>query len=188
MDDTTCGNPSLSSTEVDIGSSSLFKDHYARILCVSWKDRVLGGAYYDKDSCDFHLMPDCMDAGPGFEMLKTLLSEVEPQIVVISKNLGTVTSDVISDYLRSVVVLRDDGEHETGNLEVCSAKDFNYDSCSLDLLSLESAKTKGFSREEIVFFNSSLINIESVEMIKSAGALLKYLRRHLADVISERSR
>eukprot|EP01135_Chromosphaera_perkinsii_P002283 Nk52_evm69s221 gene=Nk52_evmTU69s221 len=173
-------------TNGNTSPSLLSGEAVTKYLSLSWKSDCLGAAYYDKETCNIKLMPDANESPPYFQTLRTLLLEVEPNVVILNK---TVDQRVVK-AVQSVfgVDCEADGPNSAGKLIVISpSNDFKFERCCSDVLHLETVCTRGKSREEIAFFNSGVINSEKIEMIRASGALVKYLSRNLVDILSENS-
>ncbi|EDO48759.1 predicted protein [Nematostella vectensis] len=145
------------------------------IMCTVWSGSKLGVAYYDTFSSKLHLMMDIVETS-DFQFLKRVKEQINPDIIVTSSKQEE----------RFIAVLQGkEGENNDEQLcqqtdvEVLPAIDFTVDACKRRIIALNGlpGMPQHFTDMERTIYMTSLVPFDNVNMVRAAGALLKYLEK-----------
>ncbi|XP_032221965.2 mutS protein homolog 5 isoform X2 [Nematostella vectensis] len=145
------------------------------IMCTVWSGSKLGVAYYDTFSSKLHLMMDIVETS-DFQFLKRVQEQINPDIIVTSSKQEE----------RFIAVLQGkEGENNDEQLcqqtdvEVLPAIDFTVDACKRRIIALNGlpGMPQHFTDMERTIYMTSLVPFDNVNMVRAAGALLKYLEK-----------
>jgi DNA mismatch repair protein MSH5 len=137
-------------------------------LSLIWTNNHLGASYYDSNrQIIFHL--DDIQESNKFEIIYLLIADLKPICVIVSAK----TDEILIKYLKENI--------DENRILLVANNDYNYEHGKKRIMQL---KLKKFLKlnitddtERYIYF-SSFLNFESVLMIRSIGALLKYLDKN----------
>jgi hypothetical protein len=64
--------------------SWLTQDQPAQLMAIDLRQKMLGCAFYSKDQGMFLLAEDQHESGPHYDLVRTLLSQIEPTTVIVN--------------------------------------------------------------------------------------------------------
>ncbi|XP_011270058.1 MSH5 protein, variant [Capsaspora owczarzaki ATCC 30864] len=166
-------------TDVPETENDAFDEHERVILAISWRSGMLGAAYYDTNTMQLHVISDVRDAN-DLSVLEMVFMQVSPDVVVISTNQD---EDVVV-RLRGLMATGVAGEGKPAcTLEKLPAGDFAPDLCKRRLIHAHCAMVPPYLRdEEREVFIQSAVPFENVQMIRAAGALVRFIELHRVGV------
>ncbi|KAK3747589.1 hypothetical protein QZH41_015825 [Actinostola sp. cb2023] len=145
------------------------------VLSTVWSGGKLGVSYYDTNSSQMHLMMDIVETN-DFEILKRVKEEVKPDIII--------TSSKQDERFLAILEGREGENNEepmvkTTEVEILPTIDFSLEVCKRRIISINGlpGMPQHFNDMERNVFFSSLVPFDNVNMVRSAGALLKYLEK-----------
>ena len=145
-------------------------------LCFYWLNNRLGSSYYDSNRQIVYYMED-IEEKDNFELIKLLISDLKPYKIIISAKVD----ESLINYLKVV---------NESQLVLLPNNDFNYDYSKSRIYEVRLKQTSNLHLNEFnerVIYYSSLLNFESKLMIRSIGALVKYLEKERVNVQLEDS-
>ncbi|GAB6032234.1 MutS protein msh5 [Chamberlinius hualienensis] len=165
------------------------KDEQPEIyMSVIWSGGKLGVAFYDSGNCQLYILPtDTTDISPEFLNLGKIIRMARPRIVLAWNK----QDDAMLDALKTIV--NDlEGESSQDNsssdgdyciINLMPTTDFDVCSCRWRLINLKLAQMPEFSDvTSKTIYMSDLFNFSDIAMVRSTGALLKYLDRKRINV------
>ncbi|KXJ15947.1 MutS protein-like 5 [Exaiptasia diaphana] len=145
------------------------------VLSTVWSGGKLGASYYDTDNAQIYLMMDIVETS-DFEILKRVKDEIKPDIII--------TSSKQDDRFLAVLEGQEGENNEepmvkVKEIEILPTIDFSLEVCKRRIISINGlpGMPQHFNDMERNVFFSSLIPFDNVNMVRSAGALLKYLEK-----------
>ncbi|KAF9095287.1 MutS protein msh5 [Mortierella sp. GBA35] len=161
------------------------------ILAINMKGRTLGGAYYDGQLSKLFVMQDVPDCNV-LDMIETVQTQVRPTLILTSARLD--------EYVIDALRWNDDGSEN--KLEIRPGGDFLYQLAKTKLVSI-SIQSKQSERSTTASLGtgssnapqisadmdesvqrdaqiqlSNLIDLQNVESVGCAGAVISFLSRH----------
>lgn len=160
------------SNEIDDSENEIY-------LSLYWLNNTLGASYYDSNKQFIYYLQDVQETHPKFETISLLLKDMQPKFIILSAK----SDDALIDYIKL--------NFNENLINLMPNNDFNYDICKKRIFEL---KLKVFDdlnlteeNERYIYFKTFL-NFESQFMIRSMGALVKYLDKNRINVqLEERS-
>ena len=160
--------PNSSDNIPDSSSSELSQQI---ILCICFSGTKLGASYYDVDTGNLFFLNDCHDIAPDYILLTKLLQQVNPSIILTSSRTDTSIVTKLKLWLTSANLPAD-------NLYLLQTVDFLYDMCKRRVIALKIPNESSNQTEESHYiYIASLINLDEETMIRSTGALLKFIEK-----------
>lgn len=149
-------------------------------ICFLYKLGKLACSFYDLNKLTLFYLID-IEESLKFELTDLLIQDLQPNYVITS----CLSDTNFLNHLKSVCKYNDRGEtitHREKPMKLCiiPKNDFVYELSKRQILginSLENMPKNLHESERIVFFNG-LFDFDSKAMIKTVGALLKYLHRN----------
>jgi DNA mismatch repair protein MSH5 len=137
-------------------------------MSIIWHNNQMGMAYYDSDKEYIYFLADVQETS-DYETLDLLLRDLRPCVTLTNSN----ADDVLIDHMKTVCA--DDFEKR---FHMVPSQYFSYEACMKRILELKLPNLASMAHNERVVYLKTLLNFDSVMMIRSLGALLKYLDRN----------
>ncbi|CAG8583268.1 1562_t:CDS:10 [Funneliformis caledonium] len=144
------------------------------IMAINHKQRKLGCAYYNLETCKLYLMED-MEESPPYDLVNLLRYQILPSVII--------TNSCADDDFIEVLKAQDDSIPFETELVIRPSSEFLYVSAKTKLLSIRLGLQNHVNsiiesdKREMYLKLSSILNMESVETICCAGALIGYISR-----------
>ncbi|GES81967.1 MutS family protein MSH5 [Rhizophagus clarus] len=144
------------------------------IMAVNHRNRKLGCAYYNLETSKLYLMEDIDETFP-YDLLNLLRFQILPTVIIANSNAD-------DDFIE-ILKTQDDSISVEPELIIRPSTEFLYTSAKTKLLSVHFGEynhvTSKFesSKRETYLQLSCIVNMESVETICCAGALISYISR-----------
>nr|CAG8531242.1 9277_t:CDS:10 [Entrophospora candida] len=164
-------NTSTNDVETDIEDGETEKI----MMAISYRYHKLGCAYYNDAASKLYLMED-MDESPPYDLVNLLRYQILPSAIIVSSR----ADEVLVDLLKS----KDDSIPIEPIVEIRPSSEFIYSSARTKLYN-SCLNTKTFEnniygesyKHETYLKLSSIIDMESVESVCCAGALITYISK-----------
>ncbi|XP_029213276.2 mutS protein homolog 5-like isoform X3 [Acropora millepora] len=121
-----------------------------RVLSVAWSGGKLGSSYYDSETSQLHLQMDVIETNE-FQFLKRVREQVQPHIIITSSKQDQ----------RLLKILHGEA------YEVCKRR--------ITALNGLPGMPQHFTDNERDIYMTSLVPLDNFNMVRSAGALIKYI-------------
>ncbi|CAI2171965.1 328_t:CDS:10 [Funneliformis geosporum] len=170
------GNHRRTSEEQSQNDEETTKDQEVEkiIMAINHKQRKLGCAYYNSETCKLYLMED-MEESPPYDLLNLLRYQIQPSVII--------TNSCADDDFVEVLKTQDDSIPFETDLVIRPSAEFFYVSAKSKLLSIRFGVQNHVNsilesdKREMYLKLASILNMESVETICCAGALIGYISR-----------
>ncbi|XP_022783288.1 mutS protein homolog 5-like isoform X2 [Stylophora pistillata] len=145
-----------------------------RVLSVVWSKGNLGSSYYDTETSQLYLQMDVVETN-DFQFLKRVKEQVQAKVIITSAT---------QDERLLKILNGQEGENndeqicETKEVEILPSIDFSYEVCKRRITALNACLPgipQHFTENERDIHMSSLVPFDNVSMVRSAGALIKYI-------------
>ncbi|XP_077981938.1 mutS protein homolog 5-like [Glandiceps talaboti] len=144
------------------------------ILSVLWGGGKLGLAYYDADTCQVYMMMDIVES-EDFQILQRVKQQILPTTIITSSKMDERLLQALSNTANDL----GEAGHQIDNavdIQILPSIEFSLEISKRKILSLNlPCIPEHYTENERVIYMSSLVPFEQVNMIRSMGALLKYL-------------
>ncbi|PKC07226.1 hypothetical protein RhiirA5_500820 [Rhizophagus irregularis] len=144
------------------------------IMAVNHRNRKLGCAYYNLETSKLYLMEDIDETFP-YDLLNLLRYQILPTVIIANSNAD-------DDFIE-ILKMQDDSISVEPELIIRPSTEFLYTSAKMRLLSVRFGEYNHVtsnlesSKRETYLQLSCVVNMESVETICCAGALISYISR-----------
>ena len=160
-----------------------------RILSICYAGGNLGAALFNTYTCKLELLRDIPDLSPSYEMLTSLVYQVEPDIILVSArqdqtlleclkclcgNPDSETSSSGTEESRSA----DDGSGRCISLVMRPGMEFGLSSCTRRVRRMEVPGNPATCEQEQLVKLSAFVDFSCNSLVRAAGALLKYLDKN----------
>ena len=189
-----CQNTDLNYAESDdqvLSTSNRERDSISRepanerILSVFYGSGSLGAALFDVESSCLCLLRDIPEISPEFELLSSLIHQVEPHHVLVSARQGSELLDKLSlitgntanasqDKSADIDDDAQDAANRNINLIIRPSLEYNPTSCRRRVFNTELPESSGLTEQELQLRSAIYFDVGSDNMIRAAGALLTY--------------
>ncbi|CAG8445606.1 11405_t:CDS:10, partial [Scutellospora calospora] len=153
------------------------------IMAVNLRNRKLGCAYYNFTTSKLYLMEDVAES-PPYDMVNLLRFQVSPSIILVSSRADDAFIQALQAEDGSIPI--------PSTVEIRPGSEFIYASAKTKLFSIRLGDQKHVSshadtnKQEIYLHLSSIVNVESIETVCCAGALISYISRaKITGILSE---
>ncbi|KAM7432071.1 MutS protein 5 [Porites harrisoni] len=144
-----------------------------RVLSVVWSGGKLGSAYYDTETSQLYLQMDVIETN-DFQFLKRVKEQVQADVIITSSK---------QDERILKILQGQEGENneepicKTTEVEILPSIDFSFEVCKRRIIALNGLPgiPQHFTDDERDIHMSSLVPFDSSNMVRSAGALIKYI-------------
>ncbi|XP_067137660.1 mutS protein homolog 5-like isoform X3 [Centruroides vittatus] len=155
------------------------EEEYSEIyLSLIWNRGKLGAAYYDTSTCLLHLFSDQPEVNPDFPLVKLMLKQVQPTVVLISSRTDENLIKILLQH-KNLTDLEDIMTNQTNKfIQFLPYIQFSYEAARhyLRFLNIPSIP-KNLNETEKHIYLSALINFTNISLVRSCGALLNYLQK-----------
>ncbi|XP_073227555.1 mutS protein homolog 5-like isoform X2 [Porites lutea] len=144
-----------------------------RVLSVVWSGGKLGSAYYDTETSQLYLQMDVIETN-DFQFLKRVKEQVQADVIITSSK---------QDERILKILQGQEGENneepicKATEVEILPSIDFFFEVCKRRIIALNGLPgiPQHFTDDERDIHMSSLVPFDSSNMVRSAGALIKYI-------------
>ena len=165
-----------------------------RLLSVFFSSGKLGAALFNvEDSC-LSLLQDIPEISPEFELLSSLVYQVEPNHILVSARQGSELLDKLTILTGHKANsshstdpescdIRDDAQDVANrniNLIIRPSIEYNPTSCKRRVFNTDLPENTNLSEQELHIRSAMYFDNGSDNMMRAAGALLKYLDKNHA--------
>ncbi|RIB15967.1 muts domain V-domain-containing protein [Gigaspora rosea] len=144
------------------------------IMAVNLRNRKLGCAYYNVVTSKLYLMDDVAES-PPYDMVNLLRFQVSPSITLVSSRADDAFIQTLQTEDGSTLI--------PSTVEIRPGSEFIYASAKTKLFSIRLGDQRHVlshaeaSKQETYLHLSSIVNLESIETVCCAGALINYISR-----------
>ncbi|CAG8440083.1 18808_t:CDS:10 [Acaulospora morrowiae] len=139
------------------------------IMAVNHRKRKLGCAYYNVSTSILYLMED-MEASQPNDIVNLLLYQIMPSVIIVSSRAD--------ESFIQILQSQDDTNTVQCEVEIRPGVEFVHASAKTKLCSIRlGSQQSEANRQDIYLQLSSIVNMESVETVCCAGALISYISR-----------
>ena len=157
----------------DLLDDDLTEDDINEIyLSLFWVNNQLGASYYDSNrQTIFHL--DDIQESIKFEVILLLIEDIRPECVIVSSK----TDEKLTSCLKKTI--------DENKILLTTNNDYNFEFAKKRIMQLKLNRAANLNLtndiERFVYF-SSFLNFDATLMIRSMGALIKYLDKNRINV------
>ena len=141
-----------------------------RVLSICFNGAKLGAALFNTVTGKLELLKDIPEEPPKYEMLTSLVSQVDPHVILVS----AMQDQTLLESLKNLCGTADNGSR-TVSLVKRPGIEFGLNSCVNRVKSLEVSDEGVSDEQEKLAKLSAYVDFTCYNMVRASGALLKYV-------------
>ncbi|XP_035829807.1 mutS protein homolog 5 [Aplysia californica] len=146
-------------------------------MSIVWHSGHLAVAHYDLTNVQIYVLPDVRETD-DFSLIKHLLQQIQPSVIVVSSIQDSRLLTCIKKIATDMNSTSPGSNGEAYRIQFLPRSDFNYEVSKRRIIGMSLPSVPGhFTDEERRIHFSSLIPLDSVNMVRCVGGLLRHLEK-----------